>query len=410
MASAERTRKINATSLSKEVFHPKHLIALGNEVANTLARPTEPGTNGRLHLSDAAPRLAIAELESKPESSTQPHKLRATLVRSINEAATVVDNSTAEEKYKKKKALYTTDSIALYKRNMDAYPILPMQEQKKLGWDVYNGMQAADELRNGNNLAAARAQELQLIVRSATEARHKLIIHNWRAIFKIAHKYRDNGVPLLDLVQEGNLGFDQGLDKYDPNTGFAVLTYALWWVRARIREASLEQSKPILVKRKMQETHRNLTRDLGKLEEHLGHYPSEAEIQKHLGIKPERVREIMQAAPRIISTEDPHANGSDNTVGDMLVDTDARNDPNADLTTRERDADLEYILEALDLNERESEVLKLRFGWTEDPLSRPKIAERVGVSTSRVGQIEAEALGKIRRNKGAMKRLEVYRN
>ena len=283
--------------------------------------------------------------------------------------------------------------VALYLREINRVPLLTPEEEVELARQIEEGTRAKKRLQKG--VDPQEKAELEAIVARGEEARRRLTEANLRLVVSVAKKYMGRGLPFLDLIQEGNIGLQRAVEKYDYRRGFKFSTYAHWWIRQAITRAIADQARTIRVPVHMIEQIGNLFRVSHRLEQRLGREPTAEEMAREMRTTPERVRQILRAARQPISLETPVGEEAESTLADFITEREA-------LTPAEAVAQQllkEQIEGALDqLSERESYVLRLRFGL-EDGRNRTleEIGEDLGVSRERVRQIESEALAKLRR-------------
>jgi len=241
------------------------------------------------------------------------------------------------------------------------------------------------------------AEELALarrIKRGDKAAREHMIKANLRLVVKIARDYEGLGVPLLDLINEGNLGLMKGVEKFDPDKGAKLSTYAAWWIKQNIRLALANQSKTIRLPVHVVDRLAHLRRAEVKLRETLGHDPSEEELAHELNLDARRVRRYRQASQAPLSLDAPISDDDSNRVSETVAD------PNAaqpfDRLVRETDTEL--VREVLaTLSPREGAILSLRFGLEDgNPRSLEEIGEYFDLTRERIRQIQELALKKLR--------------
>ena len=261
----------------------------------------------------------------------------------------------------------TEDPVRMYIKEIGTVPLLTAEEEMEL---------------------ARRKQA------GAEKAKKKLIEANLRLVVSIAKRYTGRGMSFLDLVQEGNLGLIKGVEKFDPEKGFKLSTYATWWIRQSVTRALADQARTIRVPVHMVETINKMSKMQRKLTLELGYEPSVAELAKALDMTEEKVMEIMQIAREPASLETPIGEEDDSNLGDFVADN--------NVLTPEDNVEsvmLREHIEALlgDLKERERQVIVLRFGLED---GHPRTLEEVGrefkVTRERIRQIEAKALRKLR--------------
>jgi len=259
-----------------------------------------------------------------------------------------------------------------YLREISKYPILSHEEELEL----------ARRIREGDQ-----------------EALQKLVESNLRFVVSYAKRYRNPNVSFLDLIHEGNLGLIQAAKKYDPfkeGQNVKFITYAVWWIRQAILHALAEQAGTFRLPQKQANTMYRLERTRSELRERLGRAPTDEELAEAMGISADDVRLLSRVARGSLSLNDPVDSEGDSEFGDLLEQTLL---PDAD----ERilfSSFQQALREALDeLPERERRVLELRYGLEDDrPRTLREIGEIMGLSRERVRQLEARALGELRRS------------
>jgi RNA polymerase primary sigma factor len=303
---------------------------------------------------------------------------------------------------------------ALYMRDIRRYNLLTAEEEVSLAETREVGEAAAEKLR-GLPPDHLRRGELEPLARAGAAARRRLIECNLRLVVSVARKYAGRGMPLLDLVQEGNIGLDRAVSKYDPRTGYRFSTYAYWWIRQAVSRALADQGRVIRLPVHVVERLTAIARVSRELEQQEGRRPTPAEVAERLGIPQVQVEEALRASRATLSLEKPlglDGDSDDLTLGDALAD-DLSLAPDA-LASRTLLVDeLERVLHGL--SAREQVVLKLRFGLgkgeadkeTGPAYTLAEIGEELGMSRERVRQIEAEALAKLR-NSVELRKLQSY--
>jgi RNA polymerase primary sigma factor len=243
------------------------------------------------------------------------------------------------------------------------------------------------------------AEDLQLaekVRQGDAEARERMIKANLRLVVKIARDYENLGLPLLDLINEGNMGLMKGVERFDPTKGAKLSTYASWWIKQSIKRALANQSKTIRLPVHVVDKVAHLRRAEVKLRELFDREPTDEELGEAIGLKPQRVREYRQAAKAPVSLETPL--GDDESDSDRMSEVVADSHAEAPFERLARSNDSEMLKEALsNLTEREQDVLKLRFGLDDKrPLTLEEIGERYGLTRERIRQIEGQGLKKLR--------------
>ena len=240
-------------------------------------------------------------------------------------------------------------------------------------------------------------EELELAARCAQgdmDAIRKMVNSNLRLVVSIAREYAGRGVPLLDLIQEGNTGLIEAAHKYDVNKGFRFSTYATWWVRQKIGRALSDQSRSIRIPAHIAELVSRIKKVTGTLVQKLGRTPTEEELAEVLGVEVDKIKVALDMSQAVSSLDVPVGDDDETTVGDLQADHGAQN-PMASLIAEANKQVIESVLATL--NEREANVLRLRFGMESDHAhTLEEIGEKMGVTRERVRQIEVKALRKMR--------------
>jgi RNA polymerase primary sigma factor len=242
------------------------------------------------------------------------------------------------------------------------------------------------------------AEEVALarrIKKGDSQAREHMIKANLRLVVKIARDYDGLGLPLLDLINEGNIGLIKGVERFDPAKGAKLSTYASWWIKQSIKRALANQSKTIRLPIHVVDKVAHIRRAELSLREALDRDPTDEEVAEHLGLKPQRVREYRDAARSPVSLEAPLGADEDQArVAETVADANAA----APFDQLVKDNDAELVREVLaTLGPKEREVLDLRFGLADGtPRTLEEIGQRFRLTRERIRQIQNEALKKLR--------------
>ena len=249
----------------------------------------------------------------------------------------------------------------------------------------------------GNHPRLTAEQEKELSVKALAgdhDAINELVECNLLLVVSIAKKYYGCGLPLLDLIQEGNLGLIKAAEKYDGAKGFRFSTYATYWIRQAISRALGDQSRTIRIPANMVELLSKVKKATAELTQKLGRTPSDKEIAKHLDIEVDKVQAVMDIAQATTSLDTPVDDEGETSMGDLIADHSAEN-PVANMI---KEANKQIVASILDtLGSREAEILKMRFGIdAEKAMTLEEVGAHYGLSKERIRQIENKAIRKLR--------------
>ncbi len=286
------------------------------------------------------------------------------------------------------------DLMRQYLKEIGSYDLLTAADEVELAKLIDAGRRADAELASSRHtLDESRRRELEDCSLEGHAAKQRFIQSNLRLVVSIAKRYQPCGLPLLDLVQEGNLGLMRAVEKFDHRRGFKFSTYATWWIRQAVSRAIADKGRTIRVPVHMVETVAQVSRATARLARTLGREPTTDELSRETGLAPERVKEAQRVAPDPVSLFEQV--GDDNAeLADFLEDPNAQASFDAAVVAMERE-ELRAVLATL--SEREQRVLELRFGLDGDrPRTLDEVGKEFGVTRERIRQIEAKTLAKLR--------------
>ncbi|MDQ6696311.1 MAG: RNA polymerase sigma factor RpoD [Actinomycetota bacterium] len=294
----------------------------------------------------------------------------------------------------------SSDPVRVYLKEIGRVALLTGAEEVDLAKRIEAGLAASVRLAEMeatgdiDSLDVVAARRLARTVRDGESAKSDLIQANLRLVVSIAKRYVGRGMLLLDLIQEGNLGLMRAVEKFDYTKGFKFSTYATWWIRQAITRAIADQARTIRIPVHMVESINKVHRVQRQMLQELEREPTVEELADKVDITPARVREIMRISQDPLSLDSPVGETDDSNLSDFIEDQQA--EAPAEMAARRMLGDA--VIEALsELNEREKQVVRLRFGL-DDGQARTleEVGREFGVTRERIRQIEAKTLAKLR--------------
>eukprot|EP00903_Cladosiphon_okamuranus_P003844 g3842.t1 len=264
---------------------------------------------------------------------------------------------------------YESDSsLKLYLREISKTPLLTVQEEIEL----------AERIKNGDG-----------------EARAHMIRANLRLVVKIAQDYSNYGLPVTDLISEGNIGLMKAVERFDPEKGGKLSTYAAWWIKQSIKRALANQSKTIRLPVHMVDKIAKMRRISSMLAEALGREPTDEELSEEVGLPRRKLAMLKQASQRPTSLDAPINDGESTEFGEIISDDRAEN-PLEMLADKNLHGEIDGLLDMLD--DRERRIIDERFGLSgAKPLTLEEVGREFGVTRERIRQLQNSALTKMRR-------------
>ncbi len=358
-------------------------------MANPVAKAGRPSRLARLEVPEVVQQLEKAKdvWEEEPELSEFVEEGLIEAEEEVPPEEEEVAEHAAEEAEHE-----GLEALAIYLREIDRWPLLTAAQEVDLAKKIERGKESERKLKLAV-VGPRGAERLSLDVALANDARRKLMESNLRLVVSVAKRYMGRGLPLLDLIQEGNIGLARAVEKFDYNRGFRFSTYAHWWIRQAVTRSIADQARTIRVPVHMIELIGALHQASRRLQQIIGREPTAEEIAQEMGVSTHRVKEIIRASHQPISLEAPI--GEEERLAELIADKQVRPPAEAAVQLVLRD-EIEKVMEKL--VDRERVVLRMRFGLEDGrPHTLEEIGDRIGVSRERVRQIEKEALGKLRR-------------
>src|SRR5438093_12775287 len=286
------------------------------------------------------------------------------------------------------------DDLRLYLEAAAREPLLTKEEEVELAILIEHGKESEDRLRAGRLRAESSIMKARKAVREAEAARQRFIMANLRLVVSVARKYQGQGLPLLDLIQEGNIGLMRAVELFDWRRGFKFSTYATWWIRQGITRAIADRSRSIRLPVHIHDRLRKLNRTRFQFAQTKGREPSREDLAKALDTTMAEIDDLMEAERREpVSLQAPV--GEDTELGDLLEQADEQSPLDAVEDAMLRHEIGQAVMNVLDARERR--VIALRYGLGNGhSMSLRDVGKIMGLSGERVRLIEREALRKLR--------------
>ena len=287
------------------------------------------------------------------------------------------------------------DLVRLYLTDIGQYALLTKDDEVRLAKAIEAGKEAVAEMAKIKTPTATKRRELRKAIREGEVAERAFVQSNLRLVVSIAKKYQASGLPLLDLIQEGNLGLMHAVEKFDWRKGFKFSTYATWWIRQAITRGIANTGRTIRLPVHAGDTLARLQKARSRLELKFGRTATLAELAKEVEMPEDKVTEALRFAAEPLSLSEPLREDGDAELGDVVEDRSAES-PFETAATALLPEEIQRLLAPLD--EREREILRLRFGLGGSGEGRTleEVGEHFNLTRERIRQIEARAMSKLR--------------
>lgn len=288
------------------------------------------------------------------------------------------------------------DLVRLYLTDIGQYPLLTKDDEVRLAQEIEAGIAAREDLakETKRKITPEKKRALKRASRNGERAERTFVQSNLRLVVSIAKKYQASGLPLLDLIQEGNLGLMHAVEKFDWRKGFKFSTYATWWIRQAITRGIANTGRTIRLPVHAGDTLARLQKARSRLELKLGRQSTLAELAAEVEMDEDKVTEALRFAAEPLSLSEPLREDGDAELGDIVQDRLAENPFEMAATTLLAN-EIEKLMAPLD--EREREILALRFGLDRgEPRTLEEVGAHFDLTRERIRQIEARAMSKLR--------------
>jgi len=287
------------------------------------------------------------------------------------------------------------DLVRVYLGDIGRYALLTKEDEADLAQQMEQGLDAQSRLATEIELDPATTRRLRRLARQGEEAKYRFVLANLRLVVSVAKRYQSSGVPLLDLIQEGNIGLMHAVEKFDWRRGFKFSTYATWWIRQAITRGIANTARTIRLPVHAGDLLARIHRCQSRLELRLGRPPTPAELAAEAEVSEERLNEALLFRVEPLSLSERLRDDAEAELGDLVEDMGAET-PFDTVAASMLPEQINHLLASLD--EREQAILRMRFGLDRgEPRTLEEVGAHFNLTRERIRQIEARAMSKLRR-------------
>ena len=288
----------------------------------------------------------------------------------------------------------SADLVRVYLNGIGKTALLSAEDEVELAQAIEIGLYAEYKLNTAEKLTRAEKRDMKILVKEGKKARSHLLEANLRLVVSLAKRYTGRGMPLLDLIQEGNLGLIRAMEKFDYAKGFEFSTYATWWIRQAITRGMADQSRTIRLPVHLVEQVNKLSRIKREMYQSLGREATNEELAEESGIEENKIEMLLRQSRDPVSLDMPVGADEEAPLGDFIEDAEAT-DAETAVVASMRHSDIRDVIGTLE--QREQDVIRLRYGLDDGvPRTLDQIGRKFGLSRERVRQIEREVMAKLR--------------
>ena len=288
----------------------------------------------------------------------------------------------------------SADLVRVYLNGIGKTALLSAEDEVELAQAIEIGLYAEYKLNTAEKLTRAEKRDMKILVKEGKKARSHLLEANLRLVVSLAKRYTCRCMPLLDLIQEGNLGLIRAMEKFDYAKGFKFSTYATWWIRQAITRGMADQSRTIRLPVHLVEQVNKLSRIKREMYQSLGREATNEELAEESGIEENKIEMLLRQSRDPVSLDMPVGADEEAPLGDFIEDAEAT-DAETAVVASMRHSDIRDVIGTLE--QREQDVIRLRYGLDDGvPRTLDQIGRKFGLSRERVRQIEREVMAKLR--------------